>query len=101
MFQPSKKAPITTTKLVIYTRYSAYTETTTSLFAVHVLNMEVGGPQWFVVVVAILDTLLGVALGLLASAFARTEFQAVQVHAGADFSAGHRLWAVRAASATA
>ena len=40
--------------------------------------MDVAGPQWFVVVVAIADTLLGVALGLLASAFARTEFQAVQ-----------------------
>jgi ABC-2 type transport system permease protein len=30
------------------------------------------------VVVALLDALLGVGLGLLASAFARTEFQAVQ-----------------------
>lgn len=30
------------------------------------------------VVIAVLDALLGVALGLFASAFARTEFQAVQ-----------------------
>lgn len=50
----------------------------TSLVAVYLLNMSVAGPLWFVVVVAIADTLLGVALGLFTSAFARTEFQAVQ-----------------------
>lgn len=50
----------------------------TSSVAIYWLGMDVSGPQWFVVVVAIADTLLGVALGLLASAFARTEFQAVQ-----------------------
>lgn len=50
----------------------------TTCVAVYVLGMDVVGPLWFVVAVAILDTLLGVALGLLASAFARTEFQAVQ-----------------------
>jgi len=50
----------------------------TSSVAIYWLGMDVTGPQWFVIVVAIADTLLGVALGLLASAFARTEFQAVQ-----------------------
>lgn len=50
----------------------------TSSVAIYLLGMDVSGPQWFVVLVAIADTLLGVALGLLASAFARTEFQAVQ-----------------------
>ncbi len=49
-----------------------------STFAIQVLNMHVPGPQWFVVLVAGIDTLLGVALGLFVSAFARTEFQAVQ-----------------------
>lgn len=49
-----------------------------SSFAIFVLGMEVAGPQWFVVLIALLDALLGVALGLLVSAFARTEFQAVQ-----------------------
>ncbi|HET8765764.1 MAG TPA: ABC transporter permease, partial [Pedococcus sp.] len=33
---------------------------------------------WLLVVVAVLDAVLGTALGLLASGFARTEFQAVQ-----------------------
>lgn len=50
----------------------------TSSVAIYWLGMDVAGPQWFVIIVAIADTLLGVALGLLASAFARTEFQAVQ-----------------------
>jgi ABC-2 type transport system permease protein len=50
----------------------------TSSVAIYWLGMDVSGPQWFVIIVAITDTLLGVALGLLASAFARTEFQAVQ-----------------------
>ncbi|MBD0322028.1 MAG: ABC transporter permease [Aldersonia sp.] len=38
---------------------------------------SVGSPAW-VILVAVLVAVLGVALGLLASAFARTEFQAVQ-----------------------
>lgn len=50
----------------------------TSLVAIYLLHMDVAGPLWFVVVVACEDTLLGVALGLFTSAFARTEFQAVQ-----------------------
>jgi len=50
----------------------------TSSVAIFLLGMDVAGPQWFVVVVALLDTLLGVALGLFVSAFAKTEFQAVQ-----------------------
>ncbi|MEV0295351.1 ABC transporter permease [Nocardia sp. NPDC050710] len=36
-----------------------------------------GSPAW-VVLIAVVDAICGVALGLLASAFARTEFQAVQ-----------------------
>jgi ABC-2 type transport system permease protein len=42
------------------------------------LGLKVDGPVWGLVLVAVLDALLGVALGLFASAFARTEFQAVQ-----------------------
>ena len=36
------------------------------------------GPRWLVVVLAVTNAVLGMALGLLLSAFARTEFQAVQ-----------------------
>ena len=47
-------------------------------FAVIVCGLSVDGPIWQLGVVAVLDALLGTGLGLLASAFARTEFQAVQ-----------------------
>lgn len=50
----------------------------TSTVAVYLLGLEVAGPLWFVVLVALVDTLMGVALGLFVSAFARTEFEAVQ-----------------------
>jgi len=41
-------------------------------------GMTVRGDAWLVVVVAVLDALLGTALGLSVSALAATEFQAVQ-----------------------
>jgi hypothetical protein len=47
-------------------------------FAVWVCGLDIAGPVWLLVVIALLDALLGTALGLLASGFARTEFQAVQ-----------------------
>lgn len=50
----------------------------TVAFAVLVCGLDVTGPLWQIGLVAVLDALLGTALGLLASAFARTEFQAVQ-----------------------
>ncbi|MBT0774063.1 ABC transporter permease [Kineosporia sp. J2-2] len=42
------------------------------------LGLDVAGPLWLLALVAALDALLGTALGLLGSAFARSEFQAVQ-----------------------
>ena len=47
-------------------------------FAVWVCGLDIAGPLWLLVVVAVADAVLGTALGLLASGFARTEFQAVQ-----------------------
>ena len=47
-------------------------------FAVYVCGLDVQGPLWQLVAVAVLDAVLGTVLGLLASGFARTEFQAVQ-----------------------
>ena len=42
------------------------------------LGLDVAGSELAVVALAVLNAVLGMALGLLASAFARTEFQAVQ-----------------------
>jgi ABC-2 type transport system permease protein len=47
-------------------------------FAVLVLGLDVAGSPWLLIVVAVVDALLGTALGLFLSAFATTEFQAVQ-----------------------
>jgi ABC-2 type transport system permease protein len=49
-----------------------------SFVAVGLLGLEVAGSTPLVVVFAVLNALLGMALGLFLSAFARTEFQAVQ-----------------------
>src|SRR3954449_6221066 len=43
-----------------------------------VLDLQVSGELWMLVVVAVVDAVLGTALGLFVSAVARTEFQAVQ-----------------------
>lgn len=50
----------------------------TVTFAVYVCGLQVDGPLWQLGLVAVVDAILGTALGLLASAFAQTEFQAVQ-----------------------
>ena len=49
-----------------------------SFVAVGLLGLEVAGSTPLVVVFAVLNATLGMALGLFLSAFARTEFQAVQ-----------------------
>jgi ABC-2 type transport system permease protein len=46
--------------------------------SVWVLDLTVVGSLWMLMVVAVVDAVLGTALGLFVSAFARTEFQAVQ-----------------------
>ncbi len=45
---------------------------------VWLLDLTIIGAVWMLMVVAIVDAVLGTALGLFVSAFARTEFQAVQ-----------------------
>jgi ABC-2 type transport system permease protein len=47
--------------------------------ALYLLDLDVQGAAWQLGVVAVLDGVLGTALGLFASAFAGTEFQAVQM----------------------
>ena len=47
-------------------------------FAIWVFGLDVAGPRWMLVLVAVVDAVLGTATGLFVSAFARTEFQAVQ-----------------------
>ncbi len=47
-------------------------------FSILVLGLDVAGSSWLLLLVAVVDAVLGTALGLFLSAFAATEFQAVQ-----------------------
>jgi len=47
--------------------------------SLYALDLDIRGAAWQLGVVAVLDGVLGTALGLFASAFAATEFQAVQM----------------------
>ena len=49
-----------------------------SAVAFGLLGLDVDGPVWGVVALAVANALLGMSLGLFLSAFATTEFQAVQ-----------------------
>lgn len=49
-----------------------------SFLLLYGLSLDVAGPHWFLVIMALADALLGTALGIFVSAFARTEFQAIQ-----------------------
>ena len=49
-----------------------------SVLAYWLLGLDTLGAQWLVIVIAIANAVLGVALGLFFSAFANSEFQAVQ-----------------------
>jgi ABC-type multidrug transport system, permease component len=49
-----------------------------STVAVRLYGLDIAGPEWLLVVLAVANALLGTTLGLFASAFARTEFQALQ-----------------------
>jgi ABC-2 type transport system permease protein len=47
-------------------------------FALGLLGLDVAGNSWLLLIVAVVNSVLGTALGLFLSAFAATEFQAVQ-----------------------
>jgi ABC-2 type transport system permease protein len=57
---------------------AAVQATVASLVAYWLFDLTTAGSQALVILIAVTNAVLGVALGLLASAFARTEFQAVQ-----------------------
>lgn len=59
--------------------------------AVWLLGLDVTGSPWLLLLVALLDALLGTALGLFVSAFAASEFQAVQFMPAGDLPAAPPL----------
>jgi ABC-2 type transport system permease protein len=52
--------------------------TLTAAVAFGALGLDAAGPVWLVVLLAVANAVLGMAIGLFLSAFAQTEFQAVQ-----------------------
>jgi ABC-2 type transport system permease protein len=62
-----------------YSLVAAAQAIVTTLVAFPVLGLSTRGSVAFVIVMAVADAILGVALGLLSSAFARTEFQVMQM----------------------
>ena len=52
--------------------------TITALVGFGLLGLDAAGPVWLILVLAVANAVLGMALGLFLSAFAQTEFQAVQ-----------------------
>jgi ABC-2 type transport system permease protein len=57
---------------------AAVQATVASTVAYWLLGLDTAGSMGLVILIAVANAVLGVALGLLCSAFARTEFQAVQ-----------------------
>ena len=78
MSMPLAKADLLLGYGAAFALVAAIQATITTFVALAFLGLDVDGPVWLVVLLAIANALLGVALGLFLSAFATTEFQAVQ-----------------------
>jgi ABC-2 type transport system permease protein len=63
---------------IAFALVAAVQASVTAAVAFWLLGLDVDGSVWIVLALAVLNALLGMALGLFASAFAQTEFQAVQ-----------------------
>jgi ABC-2 type transport system permease protein len=75
---PLGKADLVAGYAVAFGLLAALQAVIASTFAIYVLGLDVAGSALLLGVIAVVDCLLGTALGLFLSAFAATEFQAVQ-----------------------
>jgi ABC-2 type transport system permease protein len=78
MTLPLAKLDLLAGYALAFAALAAVQATVVSVVALTLLDLNVAGPAPAVVAIAIADALLGMALGLFVSAFAQTEFQAVQ-----------------------
>jgi len=78
MTMPLHKIDIVAGYAVAFALVAVVQATVVSLLALGLLGLDVAGPNWLVVVLAVANAILGSTLGLFVSAFAETEFQAVQ-----------------------
>ena len=78
MTMPLHKVDILAGYATAFALVAVVQATVVSLLALGLLGLDVAGPSWLVVVLAVANAVLGSTLGLFVSAFAETEFQAVQ-----------------------
>jgi ABC-2 type transport system permease protein len=78
MTMPLHKIDIVAGYGVAFALVAVVQATVVSLLALGLLGLDVAGPNWLVIVLAVANAILGSTLGLFVSAFAETEFQAVQ-----------------------
>jgi ABC-2 type transport system permease protein len=78
MSMPLAKLDILLGYGLAFTLVALVQATVTSIVAFGFLDLDTSGPAWLIVVLAAGNALLGMSLGLFLSAFAQTEFQAVQ-----------------------
>lgn len=78
MSLPLAKADLLFGYALAFAAVAAVQALLTSATAFGLLDLDTEGPIWLVFAIAIANALLGVALGLFMSAFAQSEFQAVQ-----------------------
>ena len=82
MTMPLAKIDLLLGYAIAFALVAAVQATFVSVVAIELLGLELPRPAWQVVALAIGNAVLGMALGLFVSAFARTEFQAVQFMPG-------------------
>jgi ABC-2 type transport system permease protein len=78
MTLPLHKLDILLGYAIAFALFAAVQVTLVSVVAFGLLDLRVAGPKWAVVLLAVGNAVLGMSLGLFVSAFATTEFQAVQ-----------------------
>jgi ABC-2 type transport system permease protein len=85
MTMPLNKVDILAGYGIAFAVVAVVQATLVSLLAFGLLGLDTAGPKWLVVVLAVANAVLGSTLGLFVSAFAQTEFQAVQFMPAAVF----------------
>lgn len=75
---PIHKADLLFGYAIAFSLMAALQSLVATAVAYWIFNLDIKGGPGYVVMIAVINAVLGVALGLLCSAFARTEFQAVQ-----------------------
>lgn len=78
MISPLDKAEFIGGYAIAFGLASMAQATAVSSYAIWVLGLKIAGSQITFIYVAILDALIGLAIGLAVSTFAKTEFQAIQ-----------------------